>query len=119
MSVTAENTGATDAGALENGAVSGPPAKTGLAAQLAISLLLVAAATLLAFVVDHIVAAPNLTLIFVLPVVVAATFFGWIPALLAAVAGVLAFDFFFTQPYYSFRIASPSDLWAAALLLVI
>ena len=99
--------------------MSGPPAKTGLAAQLAISLLLVAAATLLAFVVDHIVAAPNLTLIFALPVVVAATFFGWIPALLAAVAGVLAFDFFFTQPYYSFRIASPSDLWAAALLLVI
>jgi K+-sensing histidine kinase KdpD len=80
---------------------------------------MVGLATLLAFVVEHLIAAPNLTLIFVLPVVVAATFFGWAPALVAAVAGVLAFDFFFTQPYYSLRIASPSDIWAAALLLVI
>lgn len=96
-----------------------PPARMGQAAQYGITLLLVTVATLLAFVVDHIIAAPNLTLIFVLPVVVAATFFGWGPALSAAVAGVLAFDFFFTQPYYSLRISSPSDLWAAGLLLVI
>lgn len=96
-----------------------PPARLGQATQFGITLLLVAAATLLAFVVDHIIAAPNLTLIFVLPVVVAATFFGWRSALVAAVGGVLAFDFFFTQPYYSLRISSPSDLWAAGLLLVI
>ena len=81
--------------------------------------MFVALATVLAFVVANLIAAPNLTLIFVLPVVIAATAFGWGPALNAAVLGVLAFDFFFTQPYYSFRIASPSDLWAAGLLLVI
>lgn len=86
--------------------------------QYAASLLFVAIATVLAFVVDHLIAAPNLTLIFVLPVVIAATVFGWGPSLAAAVTGVLAFDFFFTEPYYSFRISSPSDLWAAALLLV-
>lgn len=88
-------------------------------AQYGLSLVMVGLAALLAFVVEHLIAAPNLTLIFVLPVVVAATAFGWGPALLAASAGVLAFDFFFTAPFYSFRIASPSDLWAAALLLVI
>lgn len=90
-----------------------------LAAQYGLVLVFVALAAALAFVVEHLVAAPNLTLIFVLPVVVAATAFGWGPALLAVVTGVLAFDFFFTEPYYSLRIASPSDLWAAALLLVI
>lgn len=103
----------------QDGNTESRPARMGKAAQYGITLLLVAVATLLAFVVEHIIAAPNLTLIFVLPVVVAATFFGWGPALAAAVAGVLAFDFFFTQPYYSLRISSPSDLWAAALLLVI
>jgi two-component system sensor histidine kinase KdpD len=36
----------------------------------------------------------------------------------ATVASVLAFDFFFTQPYMSLRIADPSDIWAAGLLLV-
>ena len=45
-----------------------------LAAQYGLSLLFVALATGLAFVVDHLMAAPNLTLIFVLPVMAAATF---------------------------------------------
>jgi two-component system sensor histidine kinase KdpD len=90
-----------------------------LVARYAASLLLVAAATLLAFIVDHVIAAPNLTLIFVVPVVIAATALGWGPSLLAVSTSVLAFDFFFTAPFYSFRIASPSDIWAAGLLLVI
>ena len=90
-----------------------------LAAQYGASLLFVAVATVLGFVVKHLIAAPNLSLIFVLPVVIAATSFGWGPALAAAVTGVLAFDFFFTEPFYSFRITSPSDLWATGLLLVI
>lgn len=81
--------------------------------------VLVALAAVLAFVVENLISAPNLTLIFVVPVVVAATAFGWGPALLAAATGVLSFDFFFTEPRYSFRIASPSDIWAAALLLAI
>lgn len=54
-----------------------------------------------------------------LPVVISATQFGWGPALAATVAGVLAFDFFFTQPYFSFTIASPADIFAAVLLFVI
>lgn len=85
----------------------------------AVAVVLVGAATLLAFLADNLVSAPNVTLIFVLPVVIAAAAFGWGPALAAAVLGVLAFDFFFTAPYYSLRIASSSDVWAATLLLVI
>jgi K+-sensing histidine kinase KdpD len=92
-----------------------PPA----AAQYGLTLVFVALAGVLAFVVDHLVDAPNLTLIFVLPVVVSAVAFGWKPSLAAAVAGVLTFDYFFTQPYFSLRIESPNDLWDAALLLVI
>jgi K+-sensing histidine kinase KdpD len=96
-----------------------PAAHTPIYAQHALALALVALATVLAVVVEHLIAAPNLTLIYVLPVIVTATSFGLAPALVAAVAGVLAFDFFFTEPRFSFRIASASDLWAVALLLVI
>jgi K+-sensing histidine kinase KdpD len=42
------------------------------------------------------VPAPGLTLIFVLPVVIAGTAFGLGPSVAAIVASVLAFDFFFT-----------------------
>ena len=89
------------------------------AARYALALLFVALATVLAFVVENLLAAPNLTLIYVLPVMIAAIAFGWGPALVATAASVLAFDFFFTEPKYSFVIASPSDLWAAALLLIV
>ena len=99
--------------------LSDGPGRVPLFAQFGASLLFVAVATVLAFVVKHLIAVPNLSLIFVLPVVVAATSFGWGPALAAAVTSVLAFDFFFTAPFYSFRITSPSDLWASGLLLVI
>ena len=84
-----------------------------------VSALLVAAATVVALVVRNLIAAPNLTLIFVLPVIVAGVIFGWGPSLAAVILGVTAFDFFFTYPYFSLRIASPSDIWAAGLLLVV
>jgi K+-sensing histidine kinase KdpD len=90
-----------------------------LIAQYGLALLFVALATALAFVVQHLISAPNLTLIYVLPVIIAATLFGWGPSLLAVVVGVAAFDFFFTEPYYSLTISSPSDIWAAVLLFVI
>ncbi len=115
-----EDLGPPDGGAsLPKAAFTDPSAPLPPLAQYAVSLLLVALATGLAFIVNQLIAAPNLTLIFVLPVMAAATFFGWGPSLLAVAASVLAYDFFFTQPYYSLRIASPSDLWATALLLVI
>ena len=95
--------------------------KTGASVLLpyAASLGLVAIACLIGFLVQHLIASPDVTLIFVLPVVIAATTLGFRPSLAAAVAGVLAFDFFFTEPFFSFRIHSAADLWAAALLLVI
>jgi K+-sensing histidine kinase KdpD len=87
-------------------------------AQYAITLLLVAAAAFLAFVASSVVPAPGLTLIFVLPVVIAGTAFGLGPSVAAIVASVLAFDFFFTQPYLTLRMTDPSEIWAAVLLLI-
>jgi len=84
-----------------------------------LSLALVATATLVAFVVDHLVQTPNLSLVFVLPVVVAALSFGWGPALMSALLGVGAFDFLFVEPRMSFEVANPTDLWALALLLLV
>ena len=88
------------------------------AAAYALSLLLVAAATLAAVVVDQVQTVPNLSLIFVLPVVIAAVSFGWGPSLAAAVAAVLAFNFFLIAPRYSLNVADPANLWALILLLI-
>ncbi|WP_394763746.1 DUF4118 domain-containing protein [Phenylobacterium sp.] len=88
------------------------------AAAYALSFLMVAAATLAAVLVDEVQAVPNLSLIFVLPVVIAAVSFGWGPSLAAAVAAVLAFNFFLIAPRYSLHVADPANLWALILLLI-
>ena len=103
---------------ISNPATEAPMPQSRLLAY-GVSLLLVIVATGAAFTFADRVGAPNLTLIFVLPVIASATWFGWGPSLLATVAGVLAFDFFFTEPKYSLAIDSPNDIWSAALLLVI
>jgi K+-sensing histidine kinase KdpD len=98
---------------------AGPPAGTSAVLGYGVSLLLVAAAGVVAFVVDHLVSTPNLSLIFVLPVIVAALSFGWGPALVSAMLSVAVDDFFFIEPRFTFRVASPSDVWALGLLLVV
>jgi two-component system sensor histidine kinase KdpD len=88
------------------------------AAAYALSLLMVAAATLAAVLVDQVQTVPNLSLIFVLPVVAAAVSFGWGPSLAAAVAAVLAYNYFLIAPRYTFRVADPANIWALILLLI-
>lgn len=83
----------------------------------AAALALTATALAAALAADRAVAIPNLSLVFVLPVVVAALSFGWGPALTAAVTGVLAYNFFLIEPRHSLRVNDPANLWALSLLL--
>ena len=87
-------------------------------AQYTITVVLVALAAFFAFIASQVVPASGLTLIFVLPVVIASAVFGWGPSLAAIVASLFVFDFFFTEPYFSLRINDPGEIWAGALLLI-
>lgn len=88
-------------------------------ARYTLALFLVVAATVMAAAVQSFVSAANVALIYVLPVVVTASYCGWGASLFAVALSVLAFDFFFTVPYYSLAIADPAEIWATALLFVI
>jgi K+-sensing histidine kinase KdpD len=89
------------------------------AGQYAATLLGVALATAVGLGLEGFIPAPSLALIYVLPVIVAAINFGWWPSLTASVGSALAYDFFFTQPIYSLRVATIDEFWSIALLLVI
>jgi len=95
------------------------PRQLSTLAQHALSLLMVAAAVVLAEAFQALLQTHGLTLFFVLPVVISATSFGWGPSITATIAGVLCYDFFFTEPKFSLAIASPADICDAALLFVI
>ncbi|HNA88092.1 MAG TPA: DUF4118 domain-containing protein, partial [Anaerolineales bacterium] len=69
------------------------------------SLLLVAVATVLGFLIGGQVEATNLVMVYLLAVVIAAIYLGRGPAILASVLGVLAFDFLFVTPYFTFAVS--------------
>lgn len=81
-----------------------------------VALGLVAVATWLAVLTDQRLAIPNLSLVFVLPVVIAAAAYGWGPALTAVVGGLLAYNFFLIEPRFSLRVNDPANVWALILL---
>ena len=69
------------------------------------SLLLVAGATGLGFLIGGRLEATNLVMVYLLTVVIAAVYLGRGPAILTSFLGVLAFDFFFVLPYLSFSVS--------------
>lgn len=82
------------------------------------ALAAVAAATGLAMVIDRQAPAPNLSLVFVLPVVAAAAWAGWGPALVAALGGVLAYNYFLIAPRGTLQVEEPANVLALVLLLL-
>ncbi len=68
------------------------------------SLILVAAATLLSALVMPFLSPTNMVMIYLLAVVVAAVLLSIKPAMLTAALGVLAFDFFFVAPRWTFTV---------------
>jgi K+-sensing histidine kinase KdpD len=91
------------------------PALVGYLASFAMTAL----AAVVAVGVDRVVAIPNLSLIFVLPVIIAGIGFGLGASLFSAVLGALAFNFFLTEPRYSLVVDDPSNIWAIALLFIV
>jgi K+-sensing histidine kinase KdpD len=83
------------------------------------SFAMTAVATIVAVGVDHTVTIPNLSLVFVVPVIIAGVSLGLGPSLCSAILGALAFNFFLTEPRYSLAVDDPANIWAIGLLFVV
>lgn len=83
------------------------------------SFAMTAVATVVAVGVDSTVKIPNLSLVFVVPVIVAGVSLGLGPSLFAAILGALAFNFFLTEPRYTLAVDDPANIWAIGLLFVV
>lgn len=84
-----------------------------------LSFLLVAATTLLLLGIDRVFGIAHVSIAYVLPVLVAATMLGLVPALVAAVAAVAVSAFFFYPPIYDFRVASPQQLIDLTMFVIV
>ncbi len=75
-----------------------------------LTAFLVTAVTLMIFTIIWTTGRTRGTVIYMIPVVIAATRWGIIPALFAALCGVLCSAFLFFPPFYSFRISDPQEV---------
>jgi two-component system, OmpR family, sensor histidine kinase KdpD len=93
-----------------------PPGPTAPAGQelrpYAVSLAFVAAALLVALLLNQYVSVTNVALVFLTAILIAATLHGLGPSLFACIAAVLAYNFFFLPPLYTFTIADPENVVA-------
>jgi len=83
------------------------------------SLGVVGLVTLASALLKDYLAPTNLTMLYLLGVVVVASQWGRGPAVLAAALGVAAFDFFFVPPIYSFAVSDTQYLLTFAALLIV
>lgn len=84
-----------------------------------IGLLFVAASTLIGLLIAPRWGNSAVDLLYLPAILGAAVIAGRRPALMAALVSALAFNFFFTAPYYSFRIHSPSDIVTVIVLFIV
>ncbi len=89
------------------------------AVPIAATLALVWLATVSLVVANYFVPLNLVPLVYMLPVVLAATQWGIVPGLVAAFTGAAAADFFFYPPLYSFWLQNPQDAIDLLLYLLV
>lgn len=76
-------------------------------------------ATGLGLLLSSAVPLPNVSMVFLLAVVFSAARFGTWPALATSFLSFFAYNFFFTDPLYTFVVAQPHELLALGIFLVV
>lgn len=82
-------------------------------------VLATAIAAGLSWILGHSLSTPNLSLVFLMAVLVVAVRYGRGAALATAVLSFLTFNFLFTEPRYTFRVASREDVFTIFFFLIV
>jgi two-component system sensor histidine kinase KdpD len=97
-----------------------PPARTGLRPQpYAVSVGLVLLAIPIAMALHDALGVANVALVFLTAILAGAVMHGLGPSLFASLAAVLAYNFFFLPPLYTFTIADPENVVALFFFAVV
>ncbi|MGE0279009.1 MAG: DUF4118 domain-containing protein [Rhizobiaceae bacterium] len=91
---------------------------TNLWRALGVSCAAVATATLVGAAIDQVINLPNISLLYLLAVLVSAVYAGYTAALIAAVLSALAYNFFFIAPFETFSIASPHEVFGLIVFVI-
>lgn len=104
----------------ESPAVTLPSSSTfGQKAGYAFGVLYTAIASVVALVLEQWLQSGNLVLIFVLAVVICGLKYGARPAIFTALLSFFSFNFFLTEPYFTFNVNKNDDIATLMFMLVI
>jgi two-component system sensor histidine kinase KdpD len=103
---------------------AGPERKTGSSStttgpHLFAGFAAIAIATLFSWFVFGQAQLADVVMIYLLGIVLVAARFGYAPSLLAAVLSVIAYDFFFVPPYFSFAVSDLRHITTFAVMFVV
>lgn len=102
----------TNAGAEAKGSGPGEPAPPFETLPYLVSAAMVAASVLLGATLRQVINVTSVGLVFLMAVLGSAAMFGLWPSLFACLASVLAYNFFFLEPLYTFTIDDPENVVA-------
>jgi two-component system, OmpR family, sensor histidine kinase KdpD len=83
------------------------------------SLAMVAAALVVGLALQQFLAVSNIALVFLMAVLACAITYGLWPAIMTSLVSVLAYNFFFLPPLYTFTIADPDNVVALFFFAVV
>jgi len=83
------------------------------------TMAIVAAALGIGFVLQQYLNVVNIALVFLTAILISAVTYGLLPSLYACVISVLAYNFFFLPPLYTFTIADPENVVALFFFLIV
>lgn len=100
-------------------ATAAKPSSRREASEILVPLGLVAVTVLLGLLVEPLVGYGAVDLLFLLPVIVAATLFGLRRGLTTTILSALAYNFFFIPPIHAFTIADPRNVITLVMLAAV
>ncbi|MPZ40827.1 MAG: DUF4118 domain-containing protein [Rhizobiales bacterium] len=83
------------------------------------STLAVAAAVVVGWLLSMVTTLPNVSMVFLMAVLISAISFGMWPAIYASALSFLAYNFFFIEPRHTFTIAQPYEFFALVVFLAV
>jgi two-component system sensor histidine kinase KdpD len=88
------------------------PFELGPSRAYAYSLSALALVTVAGYFADQLIDIPNISLVYLPVILLTATRYGLTPALITALLATLAYNFSFTEPVFTFHVASPENVVA-------
>lgn len=90
-----------------------------LPAGAAVLATMIASATAVGLLIAPRWGTTPVVLLYIAPVLAAGVYFGFWPALFAAVVSPLVFNYYFTEPYHTLLIRSPADVVSVVVLFLV